>query len=621
MSSDTLDLICRILAVGTCSGTGYTGCTGCCSVSGPSGCDIMGPTGPAGTVGTGPTGPAGGGTGPTGSIGGTGPTGANGVGSTGPTGSSGDRFNTRSAATVITPILASSVTLTVERNLAYVTNNYVIVSSASNPNNYFNGLVTSYDSSTGVIVIGSISNINGIFSGSTAYIVNLNANLGATGLPGPTGPAGVAGSQGPTGSGSTTGATGPAGVGSTGPTGPSGGGTGPTGPAGGGATGPTGTAGSAGTTGPTGPSGGGTGPTGPAGGGTGPTGPQGDRYNATSVATILSPSSGFATLNIGTGYAYIAGNSVVVVQTSNSANRFEGTVASYAVDTLSISGITNIQGTFGSSVTYNVNLDGIDGPTGPTGAIGTGPTGPRGETGVTGIQGPTGAIGTGPTGPAGSQGTQGSTGPTGFQGPTGAIGTGPTGARGDTGVTGPSGGGTGPTGPAGGGSTGPTGPSGGGTGPTGAQGPTGAGSSSAYYIDLYYAPASGVQVLNAALNSFTTNLPSPFTATQVGNNVQITNSGITIAGNAINLLPASIYVAYPYGTAGTLSAFAASPTYYVYTPAQARILLNGTTLIIPGQYANSVSGVIGASANTTMTGDGTAYRLVRVMITPNTVIV
>ena len=599
MSSDTLDLICRILAVGTCSGTGYTGCTGCCSVNGPSGCDIMGPTGPAGTVGTGPTGPAGGGTGATGAQGRTGPTGASGIGNTGPTGAPGDRYNTRSAATIITPS-GGSVTLTVDRNLAYVTNNYVVVVSASNPNNYFNGLVSSYDTSTGIININNITNINGTYGSSTAYIVNLNANLGATGLPGSTGTAGPTGTAGVTGSGGITGATGPVGVGGTGPTGfigPTGAiGTGPTGPSGGG-TGPTGFAG-------------GTGPTGPAGGGTGPTGAQGDRYNATSAATTLTPLSGSAVLNIGTGYAYITGNSVLVVQSSNSANRFEGTVASYIGGNLTITSITNIQGSFGASVTYNVNLDGIDGPTGPTGSIGTGPTGPRGDTGVTGYQGPTGAIGTGPTG---VRGNTGDTGPTGRQGPTGAIGTGPTGVRGDTGMTGP-------TGPAGGG-TGPTGPIGGGsTGPTGSIGPTGAGTSTQYYIDINYFTTAGTPVTTSAatpISSLTTNLPNSFQLSfnSTLGTAYVANTNVTGHLSNYLLLPTNVFVLYAgQASATSVTTWETARYWNSWSPNNSKFIVTGTSTQITAQFTS------GQIANTNLlsgNGDGSPHNLVRIYYTPN----
>ncbi len=323
MSSETLDLICRILAVGNCGGTGYTGCTGCCVLNQPS-CDVTGPTGPTGSGSGG-----GGGTGYTGP---TGPS-AGGTGATGPTG-----------------------------------------------------------------------------------------RTGATGSTGPTG----AGGTGPTGA-LGTGPTGPTGSGGTGPTGSGGtGATGPTGPTGQGATGPSGSQGA------TGPSGAlGTGPTGI--GATGPTGVSGDRYNTQSSSATISPTlGGSISLTVDTGLAYIVGNSVVVVNSGSTSNRFEGTVSSYTSGTgaITIGSIINIQGSFGSAAVYNVNLDGVDGPTGATGFTG--------RTGPTGLTGPTGAGGTGPTG----AGVTGPTGPT-SSGGTGPTGSGPTGPTGDPGITGPTGSGGG----------------------------------------------------------------------------------------------------------------------------------------------------------------------------------
>jgi hypothetical protein len=156
-------------------------------------------------------------------------------------------------------------------------------------------------------------------------------------------------------------------------------------------TGPTGYTGPIGT-GPTGS----TGPTGP----TGPQGPAGNLFNTstTGAITITPAQGGSVSLTVATGLAYIIGNSVAVISTSSGSNRFEGTVSSYSAITgaITIENITNIQGTFGSAVVYNVNLDGIDGPTGWTGpqgipgtATNTGATGP---TGTQGITGPTGTV-------------------------------------------------------------------------------------------------------------------------------------------------------------------------------------------------------------------------------------
>ena len=131
-----------------------------------------------------------------------------------------------------------------------------------------------------------------------------------------------------------------------------------------------------------------------------------------------------------------------------------------------------------SSSIYNVNLNGLDGATGTTGNTGyTGFTGMTGATGTTGTTGPTGYTGmTGATGATGATGTTGTTGPTGYTGMTGATGTtGPTGYTGTTGYTGMTGatGYTGPTGYTG--TTGYTGMTGatGYTGTTGNTGPTG----------------------------------------------------------------------------------------------------------------------------------------------------
>ena len=593
-----------------------------------------------GPLGTGPTGAKGdtGVQGPTGIIGPTGFTGPIGNTETGPTGLSGDRYNTRSVSTIIGPTVSGSVLLDVDAQLAYVIGNYVIVVSASNPANYFNGQVQSYDTITGLIIINNISNINGTFSSNTPYIVNLNAALGATGLPGPTGVIGPTGNTGPTGALGTgpTGATGPTGptgiqgntgptgavgtgptgaqghTGSTGPTGPSGGGTGPTGPAGGGT----------GSTGPTGPAGGGTGstgPTGPAGqtGFTGPTGPAGDRYNTmTTGQQILTPGVGSVTLIIGTGYAYIIGNSVVVVQTGVPENRFEGIVTGYSSGSLTISNITNIQGTFDgvTSYFYNVNLDGIDGPTGPTGTVGTGPTGLRGETGTTGYTGPTGAVGTGPTGPGGE------TGPTGFTGPTGALGTGPTGPRGDTGMTGPSGGGTGPTGPTGpiGGGTGPTGPTGL-QGSTGYTGPTGPGSFIDYYIDLYYntglAPYTN---LNLSTGGIVTNLPAQFTLTNYAtNSFSLTHSGVTSHTDGYKLLGTGFTVQYAAnnGVAGPAQ-WALSNAWNTYVPAAQTFRVSTTTMYCT-QASFATSGGLGGAGLMTGTGDGNTYKLIRIYYSPH----
>ncbi len=144
-----------------------------------------------------------------------GPTGPTGY--TGPTGF-GDRYATYTTSAVTLTPSAPPVSLTVGRDLAYIVGNRAVVVSAVAPNNSFQGIVTSYDTNTGAMVLDSITNVQGTFTGSVVYNVNLDGTLGATGYTGytgPTGPTGATGATGPTGmTGPTgrTGATGPAGL-------------------------------------------------------------------------------------------------------------------------------------------------------------------------------------------------------------------------------------------------------------------------------------------------------------------------------------------------------------------------------------------------------------------------
>jgi len=377
--------------------------------------------------------------------------------------------------------------------------------------------------------------------------------------------------------------------GPTGADGGGGGGTGYTGP-----TGPTGSAGSSGT-----------GSTGQ----TGPTGIAGDKYlTATTTAVTPVPVQGsFVSLTVASGLAYIAGNSVLVVDSGNSSNSFEGRVQSYSTGSLVVDSITNIRGTFSSAV-YNVNLDGIDGPTGavgtgptgaastvtgPTGASGptglgatgatgaastvTGPTGSQGATGPTGL-GSTGATGatstvTGPTGRTGSTGPTGDastvTGPTGRTGPTGIASTGPTGATSTvTGPTGSTGAGvTGTTGPTGLGSTGPTGE--GATGPTGLAGtgiPTGGNTgqvltknSSTNYDTVWATPSGGGAVIgilkvpsatgNFNFSTAVSTLPSSFGTYVVGGTDASTFTINLNASYTTSNLPLFVVTGYVYSAA------------------------------------------------------------------------
>lgn len=152
----------------------------------------------------------------------------------------------------------------------------------------------------------------------------------------------------------------------------------------------------------------------------------------------------------------------------------EGTVASFAANTLALVITPDLSGGNGDFQDWTIGVagergqqglqgnQGAVGPSGgPQGDIGPegpiGPQGPPGPQGIQGIDGPTGAAGptglTGPNGPPGPTGPQGDPGtPGGPPGPTGAQGpAGPAGPTGLTGSVGPQGsqGVQGPTGPAG----------------------------------------------------------------------------------------------------------------------------------------------------------------------------
>jgi hypothetical protein len=127
------------------------------------------------------------------------------------------------------------------------------------------------------------------------------------------------------------------------------------------------------------------------------------------AADSLTISTGTHHLTVDRYRAYSAGMPIIVTQTSDSANRMEGTVASYDAATGAL--MVDITATTGSGTHSDwtvllswVPLQGIQGAAGPKGD--TGAAGPKGDTGA--------------TGPQGLQGIQGATGPIGPQGPKGA---------------------------------------------------------------------------------------------------------------------------------------------------------------------------------------------------------
>lgn len=78
-------------------------------------------------------------------------------------------FTSAATAAVITPS-SGTVTLTIGSGLSYAAGLQVFVTGATTTNN-FTGVVSSYVSATGVIVITGIGNINGTFAGSVVYTV------------------------------------------------------------------------------------------------------------------------------------------------------------------------------------------------------------------------------------------------------------------------------------------------------------------------------------------------------------------------------------------------------------------------------------------------------------------
>ena len=85
------------------------------------------------------------------------------------------KYPTKTTNAVIINPSVSPLTLNVETNLAYKTGNSIFVTNANNPTiNNFIGKVSSYNTTTGTLIINNITNINGTFSSSVIYNVNLN---------------------------------------------------------------------------------------------------------------------------------------------------------------------------------------------------------------------------------------------------------------------------------------------------------------------------------------------------------------------------------------------------------------------------------------------------------------
>lgn len=110
------------------------------------------------------------------------------TGAKGDTGLSGDRYNTSTTASVIITPSSGTVNLTVDKDLAYIPGNSVVVVNITSSTIKFEGTVSSYTKSSGAMTINNIKNISsGSFTSSAKYNVNLD---GVDGPAGPTGPAG-----------------------------------------------------------------------------------------------------------------------------------------------------------------------------------------------------------------------------------------------------------------------------------------------------------------------------------------------------------------------------------------------------------------------------------------------
>lgn len=185
ISKQMESLIC-VTACGTGAGSGTSGSSGTSGLTGTSG--SSGITGTSGLTGT-----------------------------NGSSGLSGDRYRTESITSFT---LGTSTTLTIGTGLAYTVAQDIII--AYNSTNHQVCTVVSYDSGTGILVIGPPITVVG--SGTySSWTVNLNGAAGGDGSSGTSGSSGTNGSSGLTGTSGSSGLTGASGTsGSSGTAGTSG---------------------------------------------------------------------------------------------------------------------------------------------------------------------------------------------------------------------------------------------------------------------------------------------------------------------------------------------------------------------------------------------------------------
>jgi hypothetical protein len=245
----------------TSGSSGSSGSSGTAGKNGSSGVD--GSSGITGTSGTAGTSGSSGSNGSNGTSGETGTAGTSGTSAS--SGLSGDRYATTSVSSFT---LGAGGTLTVGTGLAYTTAQSVLISYDGS--NYQNSPVTSYNSGTGVLVVGAPTSTVG--SGTyTSWNVNLagaTGGNGSSGTSGTTGTSGTNGTSGTTGTSGTSGTSASSGTSGTAGTSGSSGTSGTTGTSGSsGTSASSGTSGNTGTSGSSGTSGadGGVGPAGPSG--------------------------------------------------------------------------------------------------------------------------------------------------------------------------------------------------------------------------------------------------------------------------------------------------------------------------------------------------------------------
>ena len=138
-------------------------------------------------------------------------------GTSGISGQSGDRYQTTSSTSFT---LGTGGTITIGTGLAYTVAQDILI--AYDVNNHQVSMITSYNPTTGVLVFGNPSEVEG--SGTyTSWGVNLNGAAGGNGTNGTSGTSGLTGSSGTSGSSGTRGTSGTSGLtGSSGTTGTSG---------------------------------------------------------------------------------------------------------------------------------------------------------------------------------------------------------------------------------------------------------------------------------------------------------------------------------------------------------------------------------------------------------------